>query len=359
MTTPRLNKLCAKFAEFKIDALLVTKDVNVQYLSQFTGDSTWLLIKPDNHCLITDFRYIEQAEKETCNFKIIRQNKGLIKKVKELTSRLKIKRLGFDASFISYQGFQAINKELKNQTRLVPTSNLIENLRAIKTPEEISLIRKTITCAGYGFERIKSFIQPGMTEKEVADQMDYFMRQASDGFGSFWMIVAADEHAAQPHARVSLKKINHKSSILIDWGAICKFYCSDTTRMLFLSGISDKWKRIYDIVLEAQRRAIEIIKPGVRIGDVDKAARNYIKQHGYGPNFGHSLGHGTGREVHEAPGVHSKNKARLEPGMVFTVEPAIYLAGQGGVRIEDMALVTEHGCEVLTSEISKDYILKK
>lgn len=347
-----LVKIRQKLIELKLDGLLVTKVVNVQYLSGFGGDSTWLLITPQKTCLVTDFRYTEQAEQETDGWKIIRQKKGMVKKIKELTRRLKIKKLGFESLHLSYHLVKILSKEF-NKTRLVPTANVIETLRTIKTPQEITLIRKAVRCASQAFVKIQDFIKPGLTEKDVANQLEYYLRSAGAEHSSFDPIVAIDERAALPHARPSTKKITRDSSVLIDWGASYQFYNSDNTRMIFVSRASKPSKRIYGIVLEAQQRAIERIKPGETIGQIDKTARNFIKRHGYGKNFGHGLGHGIGREVHEAPGIDSKNKNRLEAGMVFTIEPAIYLMGQAGVRIEDMVLVTAKGHEVLTARTPK------
>jgi len=347
-----LTKLRQKLTELKLDGFLVTKVINVQYLSGFTGESTWLLITQDNNYLITDFRYIEQAQQETKGWKIIQQTKGMVKKLKELSLRLKSKKMGFESVHTSYNTVKTLSKEL-NRTRLIPTSGIVETLRTIKTPEEIKLMRKAIDCAAEAFAKTSKFIKHGLTEKDVAHQLEYYLRQAGAEGSSFSPIIAFDERAALPHASPTDKRLKPGGAVLIDWGASYQSYNSDNTRMIFIDGMPKQIKKIYDIVQEAQNRAIAQVKPGVMIGRIDRAARDFIKQHGYGKNFGHGLGHGIGREVHEAPGVGGKNKARLEAGMIFTVEPGIYLAGKAGVRIEDMVLVTEQGHEVITRGIPK------
>ncbi|MEW6026366.1 MAG: Xaa-Pro peptidase family protein [Planctomycetota bacterium] len=352
-----LERFCAKMPELKCDAFLVTNVTNMQYLSGFTGHDSFLLVLPDKSFLITDFRYIKQAQDEIKDksIRIIRQKDGLFKKALELihSSRPRIKRLGFEEPAMSITSFRELKKGLKN-IKLVPDRGTIENLAAIKTPEEIAKIRVSIKCAIDGFNRTRKTIRPGLSEKNIANELDYNMRALGAERTAFSSIVAVDEQAALPHAPVSDKKVTANCLVLIDWGACVNEYHSDLTRVLFLGKISPLDKKIFQIVRDAQQKAIDMVRPGAVIKDIDAAARNYIKQKGYGKYFGHSLGHGVGRMVHTMPRVSSKNKEALKAGMVFTVEPGIYLPDKTGVRIEDMVLVTENGCEVLTRAMPKE-----
>ncbi|MFH1231380.1 MAG: Xaa-Pro peptidase family protein [Planctomycetota bacterium] len=354
-----LDNLCRKFVELKSDAFLVTNTVNVQYLSGFTGEDSFLLVTPKTSFFITDSRFTEQAKEEikNKNIRIIQHKDGLLKKIAEIISTdkgSKIKRLAFESSFMSVNFFRHLKKNLKKGIKLLPAQNTIESLRSIKTPEEIEKIRKSIKCAADAFNRIRNFIKPGVTEKEIANEIDYYMRKLGAEHCNFTPIIGIDERAALPHAPISSKKVSAQSLVLIDWGTCYNAYNSDLTRVLFMGNIPAKTKTLYQIVLEAQQRAIDISKPGEIIQNVDFAARNYIKQKGYGNYFGHSLGHGIGRMVHELPTINIKNKEILKPGVVFTVEPGIYLPGKLGIRIEDMILVTETGCEVLTNCVPKE-----
>ncbi|MFH0888551.1 MAG: Xaa-Pro peptidase family protein [Planctomycetota bacterium] len=353
-----IDNLCQKLTELKSDAFLVTNTINIQYLTGFTGEDSFLLVTPRTSFFITDSRFTEQAKEEieNKNIKIIQHKDGLLKKIAEIVSAnkgSKIKRLAFESSFMSVNFFRQLKKNLKNGIKLLPAQNTIELLRAIKTPEEIEKIKKSIKCAADAFNKIRNFIKPGITEKEMANEIDYYMRKLGAAGSGFPPIIGVDERAALPHAPISSKKVSVQSLVLIDWGACYNAYNSDLTRVLFMGNVPAKTKTLYQIVLEAQQRAIDISKPGEIIQDIDSAARNYIKQKGYGNYFGHSLGHGVGRMVHELPGINIKNKEILKPGMVFTVEPGIYLPGKVGIRIEDMVLVTETGCEVLTDCVPK------
>ncbi len=354
-----LAKFCEKLPELKCDAFLVLNANNVQYLSGFTGGDSFLLVTPKKSFLITDFRYIIQAQEEITDkdIKIIRHKDGLLAQVAEMLNSHKygrLKRLAFESVFINLASYNELKKLVKKHIRLVPTQGAIESLGAIKTPEEIAKLRVAIKCAADGFNKIRGFIKPGISEKEISNEMDYTMRKYGAEGSAFGTIIAIDERAALPHAPVSDKKVTKDCAVLIDWGARVSGYNSDTTRVLFRGKISPLAKKIYAIVLEAQKRAIAKCRPGAVIKDIDAAARDYITQKGYGKYFGHSLGHGVGRLVHEQPRITSKNKETLKPNMVFTVEPGIYLPGKVGIRIEDMVLVTAHGCEVMTRMLPKE-----
>jgi len=351
-----LASFCQKLPKLKCDAFLVTNPTNMQYLSGFTGGDSFLLVLPHKAFLITDFRYIKQAQDEITDksIRIIKQTDGLYKKAGELLQahRPKVKHLGFEEPAMSITSFRELKKWTKGM-KLVPDRGTIETLAAIKTPEEITKIRVAIKCAIDGFNQTRRIIKPGVTEKNMANQLEYNMRHLGAQRAAFDSIIAVDERAALPHAPTSDKKVTSRCLVLIDWGACVNEYNSDLTRVLFLGKPLPLAEKVFQIVLDAQLKAIDQIKPGVKAMDIDAAARDYITQKGYGKYFGHSLGHGVGRMVHTMPRVSSKNKETLKPGMVFTVEPGIYLPDKTGVRIEDMVLVTEHGCEVLTRKLPK------
>ncbi|MDI6733055.1 MAG: Xaa-Pro peptidase family protein [Planctomycetota bacterium] len=353
-----LKSLVNRLSELKLNAFLVTNTVNVQYLTGFTGHDSFLLVTPQKSYLITDFRYITQAEGEIKDkdIAIVRHKNVIIKKTVEILNSSKFRtrnRVGFESQFISLATFKDFRNHLKKGFRFIPTVDVIESLRAIKTPEEIEKIRKSVKSAAEAFNKIRGFVKPGLSEKEIANQLDYLMKSAG-AQGAAFTIVAIDERAALPHAPLSSKKTTSSCAILFDWGACVDEYYSDMTRVIFLGRISPKAKELYKIVAEAQAQAIALCKPGEVIQNVDLAARGYIRKKGYGKYFGHGLGHGIGRMVHELPRLRYTNKEILKPGMVVTIEPGIYLPGRIGIRLEDMILITENGCEVMTSGVPKE-----
>jgi len=258
--------------------------------------------------------------------------------------------VAFEANFFTYSDFEALTS--RDKRRFLPVVGLVEGLRERKDAGEIKMIKTATATAERAFLRLKQIIEPGATEKEVADELEMLLRREGAGESSFPIIVAAGKRASLPHARPGEHRIRENEAVLIDWGARFNFYNSDLTRVIFMGKISKKMRRVYETVLEAQRRAIDVIRPGVEIKEVDRAAREYIVSQGFGLRFGHGLGHGIGLEVHEAPTIGPKSKGRLRVGMVFTVEPAVYIPGWGGVRIEDMVRLTRTGCEVI-SRLSK------
>ncbi len=333
-------------ARARLDALLVSTESNVTYLSGFTGDSTYLLITPKRQYIITDFRYFEQAEEESPHFTLEKTRKGLIKTCAAKINRLRLKTVGFEAGRFSVSNHKALRKELKS-ARLKPAGDLIESLRMVKDEEEIALIRRAAAAAARGFREMRKRLQPGATEKDAAAELDYQMRKAGADLPGFDSIVAFDERASLPHARPTDKKLRAKGAVLVDWGAAIGKYRSDSTRMIYLAKPGRKQAKIHDVVLEAQQAAIERVRPGEPLKNIDRTARKIISDAGYGPFFGHGLGHGVGLDIHEKPSVHKTSDIKAEEGMIFTIEPGIYLPGEVGVRIEDMVLVTATGCERL------------
>jgi Xaa-Pro aminopeptidase len=333
------------------DALLVTSPVNVRYLTGFTGEDSFLLVGHDVAVLVSDSRFETQIAEECpgLDAHIRPRTKTIAEAVGEVVSRAKPRKLAFESTTTSYAQWQALTQTVK-PLELVPQADLVETLRLIKDEDELAEIREAIRQAERGFQLLKASLEPQMTEQEAANELERAMRHFGAKQAAFDSIVAVGPRAALPHARPTSARIGDAGFLLIDWGAKNSAgYHSDLTRMVVTGTISPKLEKLYRVVLEAQRRGIEAVRPGVTGDEVDSAAREVIRQAGFGKNFGHGLGHGIGLEIHEGPRVSQNAKVELEPGMIVTVEPGIYLPGWGGIRIEDDVLVTRGGHEVLSS----------
>jgi Xaa-Pro aminopeptidase len=352
----RLRKLRTSIASKGLDALLLSQPENRRYLSGFTGSSGWLLISGQNAILATDFRYVEQAKGESPDFEIV-QTKGELRDwLPDLVSDLRWHKLGFEANFISYEGYHKLSEAMKTRQvnlEFVPTTGIVEQLRSIKEPEELAFITKAVELVDATFEQAKAIIRPGITEKEAAWEVEKILRQKGSEGMPFEIIVASGPNSALPHARPTEKTICSGEPVLIDMGARINGYCSDFTRTLFLGKADKTFREIYNIVLKAQATAMEGIESGMNASQADRLARSVIEQAGYGDAFGHGLGHGVGLAVHELPMLGSSSSDSLADGMIFTIEPGIYLAGQGGVRIEDMVALENGRAKALT-KASKD-----
>ncbi len=352
----RLRKLRTSIAENGLDAILLSQPENRRYLSGFIGSSGWLLISGQNAILATDFRYVAQAKGELPDFEIIRTKGELCDWLPGLVSDLGWHKLGFEANFISYEGYHKLSEVIKTKQvniELVPTTGIVEQLRSIKEPEELGFITKAVELVDAAFEQAKAIIRPGMTEKEAAWETEKILRQEGSEGIPFEIIVASGPNSALPHARPTAKMIRSDEPVLIDMGAKINGYCSDFTRTLFLGKADKMFREIYNIVLRAQTTAIEGIESGMDASQADRLARSIIEQAGYGDAFGHGLGHGVGLAVHEFPMLGPSSSDLLADGMVFTIEPGIYLAGQGGVRIEDM-VVLENGKAIVLTKARKN-----
>jgi Xaa-Pro aminopeptidase len=347
----RLRKLRTLIAEKGLDALLLSQPENLRYLSGFTGSSGWLLISEHKAILATDFRYVEQAKGESLDFEITQTKREFRDWFPGLVSDLGCHKLGFEANFISYDIFHKLSEAIKTKQvnlELVPTTGIVEQLRSIKDPEELGFIKKAVELVDAVFEQAKGIIRPGITEKEAAWEIEKFLRQQGSEGMPFEIIVASGPNSALPHARPTEKPICAGEPVLIDMGARINGYCSDFSRTLFLGETAKSLQEIYNIVLKAQAAAIEGIESGMDASQADRLARSIVEQSGYGDAFGHGLGHGVGLAVHEFPVLGPSSSDSLADGMVFTVEPGIYLAGQGGVRIEDMVVLENGKAKVLT-----------
>jgi Xaa-Pro aminopeptidase len=354
----RLRKLRTSIAEKGLDALLLSQPENLRYLSGFTGSSGWLLVSGQNAILATDFRYVEQAKEESPDFEIIQTKQELRDWLPGLVSDLGWHKLGFEANFISYYSSHKLSEAIKTKQinlELVPTTGIVEQLRSIKEPEELGFIIKAVKLVDAAFEQAKAIIHPGITEKEAAWEIEKLLRQEGSEGMPFEIIVASGSNSALPHARPTEKIICSGEPVLIDMGARISGYCSDFSRTLFLGKADKTFQEIYNIVLKAQTAATERVESGMNASQADQLARSVIEQAGYGDAFGHGLGHGVGLAVHEPPTLSPISSDSLADSMVFTIEPGIYLAGQGGVRIEDM-VVLENGKARVLSRAEKDLL---
>jgi Xaa-Pro aminopeptidase len=330
-----------------VDAFIVSDPANLIYLSGYTGSNGMLIVKKSQlkPIFYTDFRYKEQIKEEVKGCRTIIRDRNLFTDfpVNDLKG---IKLLGFESSSLSYANYLHIKKQLKSKARLVPTSGIIENLRTVKEKSEIEKIRKAVSITDKVFLNILKQVKPGVSEKELASEIDIqFMRQGSIAFPT---IVAFTERGALPHAKPTNKRLKKGDVVIFDIGVKSENYCSDMTRTVVLGKASSKVKNIYNIVLTAQRLALENIRAGEPASKIDAFSRNYIQEKGYGKYFGHSLGHGVGLMVHESPTLSTKSKEILKTNQVTSVEPGIYLPGEFGVRIEDLVVIKSTGGEVLT-----------
>ena len=347
----RRQKLLTQLRGSDAQTLLVTNFTNVSYLTGFSGDDSYLLIGKSHLILISDSRYSTQLEQECPGLQMhIRPPKvPIVKATAQVVRESGLSQVGFESSSLTHGGWVQLREELKS-CELVSTSGLVEDLRMIKDADEIAEIRLAIRQAERGFATLRAGLRGEQTELEVAHELEHAMRRFGARGAAFSPIIAVGARAALPHARATSALIGDDEFVLVDWGATSAGgYRSDLTRVLFTGRKNAKLEKIYQLVLAAQLAGIAAIRPGTRCCDVDAAARQVIIDGGHGKHFGHSLGHGIGLDIHEGPRLSAISEMELQPGMVVTVEPGIYLPGWGGVRIEDDVLVTRGGCEVLTS----------
>ena len=331
------------------DALLLTNPQDIRYLTGFIGDDSWALvpIRSSVVTILSDNRFEEQIQKEAPQAKAVMRTKSLADSLKDLLDKLKLEKVILQPAYTTLETRKAIAKKIGSRNIIEHDDKLIQQ-RAIKTPDEIKQIQKALVIQQCAFNQTIAEIKPGMTEYEITAILEYRMRSLGADGTSFPSIVAADANASLPHAIPGKTKVKDGGIVLIDWGARYNGYCSDLTRVIALGKMKPKIREIYQITLDAQEAAIAAIKPGMRLCDIDNVARDIITKAGYGKEFGHSLGHGLGLDIHEEPRLAASMKAELQEGQVVTVEPGIYLPGIGGVRIEDDILVTSNGHKVLS-----------
>jgi Xaa-Pro aminopeptidase len=353
----RLQGFRKVLAEQPFEAFLVTEPWNRAYLSGFwaedmdlTESSGFLVISDEAQVLATDFRYQEQAEREAAGFEVLIYKESFATVLPEIFASLGARNLGFEGNHMIYDRFVKTKEALQQWNQdgeLLPTLDLVESLRMVKEPGEIEAIRNSLALTESVLETVLGEAEVGKTENELAWRIEQLMREAGAEAVAFPPIVASGPSAAMPHAVVSDRELQESETIIIDLGARVAHYCSDMTRTLILGAPDEKTRHVYSIVREAQLQAMATVRPGISSREVDKVARDYIAAAGYGDHFGHGLGHGVGLAVHEKPGFGKSSAMVLEPNMVVTIEPGIYLPGWGGVRLENMVRVTRDGCENL------------
>lgn len=343
----RLAKLRRVLTEQALDAILITRPENQRYLSGFTGGEGALLITQEEALLLADFRYFEQVAEEAPNFQLVKLEDKLPQVLKHLLKKRGVKSLGFESTHVPFAQYQEWRKATRG-TKWVPTKDVVETIRMIKDEGELEKIRKAVSIADLAFEYIRGLIKPGMTERQIAWELESYMRTHGAESIAFPLIIGSGPNGAKPHAVVQDRPVQEGEPIVLDMGAKVDGYHSDLTRTICLGKPDKKLQEVYQIVLRAQLAAEEQARPGMKGQDIDAIARNIIAEAGYKEHFGHGLGHGVGLAVHEGPGVNATSTAVLEPGMVCTIEPGIYLTGWGGVRIEDIVLFQEDGVEVLS-----------
>ena len=331
-----------------LDAILFSSLENIRHLCGFTGSDGAFLLAQKTSYFLTDSRYWTQAEEEVKGSQIVHYKRKL-EGIASLLLDLKLKRIGFESTSLVVSFHQSLVKKLANAAELIPLEDEVKNLRGVKDAQELASIRTAIDISSKAFLHINERLKEGAFEREIALEMEFFMRRNGAEAISFDIILASGKRSALPHGKATHKRIEPGDFILVDFGSKYQGYHSDQTRTVVCGKPSSEQKKVYQVVKEAHDKAIEVVRPGIPIQKVDAAARDHIREKGYGEYFGHGTGHGIGLAVHEEPGINAENKGLSEEGMVFTIEPGIYIPDWGGVRIEDMIRVTPQGAEVLTS----------
>ncbi|MBW2001362.1 MAG: aminopeptidase P family protein [Deltaproteobacteria bacterium] len=357
--TNRLNLLRSKFDSLGVDTMWIIQPENRRYLSgykaadgQLDESSGCLFITMDQALLLTDSRFTIQAQQEVVGFEVVTHTKGLIDILPEIFDRLRTRKLGFEGGYLIWDTYQKAKEKASHHSpsvELTALSNLVEELRKIKGPEEIDMLKKSAKLMGDVLAQVIDGLRPGQIENDIAWKIETLIRkQGADG-ASFPPIIASGENGALPHAVPTKRRIKKGEPIILDVGAKIGGYCSDMTRTVFLGTPPSDFKEIYKIVREAQVTALESVRPGMTTDAADMIARDVIKNAGFGDFFGHSLGHGIGMATHEGPSVGQLKPEVLKEGMVFTIEPGIYIPGKGGIRLEEMVVLQENGAELLTT----------
>jgi Xaa-Pro aminopeptidase len=352
----RRDRLTRLLTNQGLSSLLVTSETNVRYLTGFSGDSTYLLLGEGRPLLISDRRYETQLAEECPGVEayIRPPEQQLAAATGHILSGLGGTAVGFEASSISFALHAALNQAAPGAT-LVETSGLVEGLRAVKDETELAEVRRAIAIAIQGITRLREQLRTGETEKELAWELERVIRREGAVGFAFDPIIAVGDRSALPHYRAGERRVGQSPVVLVDWGAeTLGGYRSDLTRTLFTDRASDEMRRVYNVVLEAQRQAISAIRPGVEGAAVDAVARKVISDAGFG-DLSHGLGHGIGLDIHEQPRLGLGFPHVLQAGMVVTVEPGIYIRDRFGVRIEDDVLVTPDGCEILSGSLPSDW----
>ena len=355
MTETRIEKLRESLESIGADAFLVSTPENRRYLSGFTGSAGHLILTHEDAILATDFRYIQQAERQATGYQVLRTAGGY-HWLAEIAKELGARRIAFESDNMTVAAHESATSVLRNlvpETRpeLVATEGVVDGLRAVKDAGEIELLRKAVEIADTALGQVAPTIEPGMTEAQVAWAIEKAMRELGAESNAFDIIVGAGVNGALPHHRADETVIQSGDPVVVDMGATYQGYRSDLTRTFSVGGYDDRFREVYDIVLGAQLAAEGAVRPGITGGEIDTVARDFIDDAGYGDKFGHGLGHGIGLAVHELPRIGSGSLDVLDDGSVFTIEPGIYLPDWGGVRIEDMVSIEAGEVHVLSRSV--------
>ncbi|HVP00128.1 MAG TPA: Xaa-Pro peptidase family protein [Bryobacteraceae bacterium] len=343
----RRHALSARLAGLKVDGFLISSPANLRYLTGYAGSNGLLLLTAGDAHFFTDPRYaITAAQEISCKVHV--ETKALLVGAATLIKRKRLKKIGFESSWLRYEEYGKLKDELGLGAGLHPIGKVIEEQRMVKSAAELDLIRRSVITNSQAFAKTIRRVKPGVREVEIAAELDYQMRALGAEKAAFETIVAAGERSALPHAQPTTHRLGENELLLIDMGASQDGYASDMTRVAHAGTPPKRILKMYRAVLEAQLAAINAVRAGVTTGSVDAAARNVLKLYGLDRAFVHSTGHGLGLEIHEPPRIARKDKTELQAGMAITIEPGAYIEGLGGIRIEDTVLVTERGCEILT-----------
>ena len=374
------NKITDFLSANKVDMLLVTDEANMRYLSGFTGEG-YLLITKDRGVVVTDLRYTVAAKQECPELEIYEWNKkGYYRAAMDAVKSPDIKTVGYEDMYLTVTGFRAFEKKLQRNAKLKPLGKSLDELRQIKDDNEISLVREAEAIGDRAFARlmldlgvpsgklgtvgkqVSEYHIPTpvtateVTERQIAARLEYYLKDEGGERLSFDTIAASGLNGAKPHAVPEDKRLQNGELLTLDFGCVYKGYCSDMTRTIAIGEPGKDLVKIYDIVREAQEKALNGIRPGMTGMEIDALARDYIKDKGYGKYFGHSLGHSVGLKIHEIPGFSQKEKTVIRPGMIVSVEPGIYIPDVGGVRIEDLVVITDTGIDDL-SDSTKELLI--
>lgn len=352
MENIRLNNFRELMDEKGIECALIYSDVNRNYLTGFTGDESYIVITANQAIFVTDSRYTEQAQNQVAGFEVRKYEGKIIDYLTDLIKSLKCRNLGFEDDLMTYDMYAALKGGLPG-IEFVEMQGLVEKLRIVKDDSEIGKIQKAAEIADKTFSHMLSFIKSGMTEKEVGLELEFYMRRLGASGLSFTSIVASGKRSSLPHGTATDKVLQYGDFLTLDFGCVYEGYCSDMTRTVVIGKADAKQKEIYEIVLSANEAVLKEARPGISGIELDMVARDFISRKGYGECFGHGLGHGVGMQIHELPYVSKKGILTLRKNMVITDEPGIYIPQFGGVRIEDLVLVTEEGCSALSHSEKK------
>ena len=343
----RINSIRKSLSKSDIDTAFISSKDNIRYYSGFTGTLAFLLITENKSIIVTDSRYTVRAQEESPDYEIYQLKSG-DNWIKNSTDQIKSKVIGFEGNFVSFNMLNQLKERANKDLIWKDYSEQISKERVIKSKSEVEKIEAAISISDRAFNAVSKEIEVGMTEKEIAWEIEKEMRILGAESISFDTIVASGLNGSKPHHSPTNKQISNGEAITIDMGAKLNGYCSDLTRTIFIGKPDEKFKKIYNIVLRSQLISIETAKDGMTGEEIDKISRDIISEEGFGEYFGHSLGHGVGLEIHENPGVGPNSKNEITPGMVYTIEPGIYIDGWGGIRIEDMVLMTDNGNKLLS-----------